>query len=249
MTRFRSVATLGLIAPLALGLAACDSADETASIAGEPVEAVAAPEGTSWSETVSVTDKGGYLVGNPDAPISLVEYGSLTCPACAAFSIQGSEKLHKEYIDSGRVKFEFRSFVIHGALDLVLTRMLDCGAPEAAVPMADQIWSNLPQIQQRAFADQGALEGAMSLPEDQRFVAFAQAADLYDFFAARGLSRDQAASCLADFKSMQDLAAYSQSYSQDDGINKTPTFVINGQQIDESAWADVEAALQRAGAR
>ena len=250
MTFLRRIALATLAAPLALGLAACNSgAEGEGSLSGEPVAAVPAPEGTTWSDTVTVTDMGGYAVGNPDAPIKLIEYGSLTCPGCAAFSTQASVPLHEEYINSGRVNFEFRSFIIHGPLDLVLTRLIGCGSPEAAVPLADQIWANLGQIQQRAYQDQAALEAALALPENQRFVAFADAAGLYDFFAARGLSTDQARACLADFASLENLANLSQRYANEEKITKTPTFVLNGQEITESGWEGVEAALQRAGAR
>ena len=196
-----------------------------------------------------MTELGGYSVGNPDAPIKLIEYGSLTCPACAAFSTQGSVPLHEKYINSGRVNFEFRSFIIHGPLDHVLTRLIGCGSPEAAVPLADQIWANLGPIQQRAYQNQPALEAALGLPEDQRFVAFAEAAGIYDFFASRGLSTDQAKACLADFASLEKLANLSQRYANEEKVSKTPTFVLNGQEIEESAWDGVEAALQRAGAR
>lgn len=250
MTFLRRIALATFAAPLALGLAGCNSGTEAeGGLTGEPVAEVAPPAGKTWSDTVAVTELGGYSVGNPEAPIKLIEYGSLTCPACAAFSTQGSVPLHEEYINSGRVNFEFRSFIIHGPLDLVLTRLIGCGSPEAAVPLADQIWANLGPIQQRAYQNQPALEAALGLPEDQRFVAFAEAAGLYDFFASRGLSTDQAKACLADFASLEKLANLSQRYANEEKVSKTPTFVLNGQEIQESAWDGVEAALQRAGAR
>lgn len=250
MTLLRRIALATLAAPLALGLAACNSGTEAdGGLSGEPVAEVAPPEGKTWSDVVTVTDMGGYAVGNPNAPIKLIEYGSLTCPGCAAFSAQASVPLHEKYINSGRVNFEFRSFIIHGPLDLVLTRLIGCSSPEAAVPLADQIWANLGPIQQRAYQDQGAMEAALALPEDQRFVAFAQATGVYDFFAARGISADQAKTCLADFASLEKLANLSQRYANEENITKTPTFVLNGQIIDESSWDQVEAALQRAGAR
>lgn len=246
MIRFRMLA----LAPLAaLALSACGGTDETALPAGEPVAEVPAPEGSNWRETVQLTDRGGYLVGNPDAPIKLVEYGSLTCPGCAAFSRTAVEPLLNDYVGSGRVSFEFRSFIIHGPLDLVLTRLISCGPKESAVPLAEQIWSNLAEIQQKAYADQNALEATLQLPEEQRFVAFAQQAQLYDFFAARGISRDQAATCLADFGEMKRLADLSQSYASEDGINSTPSFVLNGATVTDGSWDALEAALQRAGAR
>lgn len=250
MTTIRKIALATLAAPLALGLAACSSEEDAgAAVAGEPIAAIPAPEGQQWTDTVAVTDKGGFLLGNPNAPIKLVEYGSLTCPGCAAFSAAASESISQDYVNSGRVSFEFRSFIIHGPLDLALTALINCGPKEAAHPLSDQIWANLPAIQQRAYADQGALERSLQLPEGERFVAFADAAGLYDFFSARGLSEAQARTCLADFENLTKLAEHSQGYAQDDGISRTPTFSLNGKVLDESSWNDIEAALQRAGAR
>ena len=69
MIRLRTFA----LAPLAaLALSACDKTEEAALPAGEPIAKVVAPEGSSWRETVQLTDRGGYLVGNPEAPIKLV---------------------------------------------------------------------------------------------------------------------------------------------------------------------------------
>ena len=81
------------LAPLA-ALAACNSADEaaTGSVESEPVEAVAAPEGQSWSQIVTQTEQGGYLMGNPDAPIKLVEYGALSCSHCADFAENAGDR-------------------------------------------------------------------------------------------------------------------------------------------------------------
>jgi len=236
--------------PLALGLAACGSSEEgEAALDSEPVAEVPAPDGQSWSEVATITDRNGYLVGNPDAPIKLVEYGSLTCPGCAAFSQQASEPLMNDYVDSGRVNFEFRSFAIHGPIDLALTALIDCGSPEQAVPLADQIWANLPTILEPVQQPQAQLDAALNLPPDQRFVAFAETAGLLDFFAARGVSRDQARTCLANADRLSEIAEYSDSYGSQDEIGGTPTFVLNGQQLDANSWNAVEGALQRAGAR
>ena len=238
-----------LAAPLVLALAACGSKEDATATQGEPVAAVPAPAGTEWRETVKVTPEGGYLLGNPEAPIKLVEYGSLTCPACAAFANTGAEKLKNDYVNSGRVSFEFRSMLIHGTMDLVLTRMISCGSPEAVHPLADQVWANLDQILPAAQANAAALDQALKLPENQRFVAFAQQAGLFDFFASRGVSTDQAKQCLADFPAMEKLAETLQKSAQEDNVTQTPTFFLNGNKLEESRWTDVEGTLQRAGAR
>lgn len=246
----RTFALTAIALPLALGIAACSSEDDTdAAVSSEPVAAVPAPEGQTWTETATITDRNGYLVGNPDAPIKLIEYGSLTCPACAAFSVEGSEDLLNDYVDTGRVSYEFRSFAIHGPIDLALTALIDCGSPEQAVPLADQIWANVGTILQPVQERSQQLDADLRLPEDQRFVAFAETAGLLDFFASRGISRDQARTCLADSKRLSELAAYSESYGTQDNIRGTPTFFLNGTQIDGTSWTAVEAALQRAGAR
>ncbi|GGD47108.1 thioredoxin domain-containing protein [Erythrobacter arachoides] len=251
MSPSRRFALALLAAPLTLALAACgDEADGEAALVGEPVAAAPAPAGSSWSEQAVRTEAGGWQVGNPDAPIKLVEYGSLTCPACGQFSVDGAEALQRDYIDTGRVSFEFRSFMIHGVPDLVLTRMLECGAVTSAVPLADQVWQSMMAGTPPFDTTNGAaLEQANALPEAQRLVALADAAGTLDFFAARGISKDQAATCLADFEAAQALSEKTQAAAEGDSVTRTPTFFINGRQIEESSWTGVEAALQRAGAR
>ncbi len=249
MTMFRRIAFAAFAAPLALGPSACNSGEEDTVAASEPIAPISAPEGTQWTDTTTVSDDGGYILGNPEAPIKLVEYGSLTCPACAAFSVEGAAKLEEDYVNSGRVSYEFRSVLIHGAADLVLTKLVTCGAKEAVHPLANQVWANLNPILDGIQANTAALEGAMGLPEEQRLPAYAEAGGLYEFFSARGLSRDQAESCLADFDAVQALAEQTEAAARRDEVERTPTFFLNGRQLEETRWEDVEPALQRAGAR
>ena len=83
MTIRAAVATL---AALALGLSACDKASDSATGApsanSTPIAKIAPPAGKSWADTVTVTPEGGYLMGNPDAPIKLIEFGALSCSHC-----------------------------------------------------------------------------------------------------------------------------------------------------------------------
>lgn len=247
MTILRRLTFAALAAPLALGLAACgsDAPDGEVPEAAK-VENVAPPAGTTWSNTAVVTPESGYMIGNPDAPIKVVEYGSLTCPACAVFAQEGFEALRNDYVDSGRVSFEFRSFLIHGPPDLVLTRLSECGPPEAVIPRADQVWLNIETI---VPSFQNADQNTLNLPPEQRFVAYAEGAGILDFFAKLGLNRDEARTCLADTKAIDRLAKASQDNSQKDGVDRTPTFLVNGRKVDASRWAELEPILQRAGAR
>ena len=233
----------------ALALVACGSeADDAGDISGEPIAAIPAPEGTEWRDMVTVTEADGYVVGNPEAPIKLIEYGSLTCGACANFAATGVQPLKEKYVNTGVVSFELRN-QIHNGIDLVMARMVRCGSPEAFHPLADQVWANLTPILQQAQSNPQALEAAMQLPENERFVQVAQTTGLLDFFAARGLSADQARTCLADAESVQAIAERSNEQSEELGVTGTPTFFINGRKIDSNSWAALEPLLQKAGAR
>lgn len=251
MLRLRRTLSLALAAPLALALAACgdQAATEGGSAQAAPVAAVPAPAGTAWRDVVTVTEADGYLMGNPNAPIKLIEYASLTCPACAAFSREGAEKLKEEYVNSGRVSFELRN-QIHGPHDLALATLVRCGDDQAFHPLADQIWANLETVLAPIMSNQPAVEQALTLPPQQRLVSLAQIGGFYDFFASRGISEDQARTCLADSAAYTRIADNSTRQSQELEITGTPTFLINGRKLDGvGGWAQLEPALQRAGAR
>lgn len=248
MTTLRRIAFTALAAPLALALAACGSNGEDEVAEGDPIDPIAAPEGTQWTDTVTITEYDGYMLGNPDAPIKVVEYASLTCPACAAFATNGAEELKSEYVNSGRVSFELRN-QIHGPHDLALATLARCGTKEAFHPLADQVWTNLESVLTPIIENSGAVEQALTLPPEQRLVQVAQIGNYFDFFAARGLSADQARQCLADEAAYTKIAENSANQSREFGVEGTPTFFINGRKVDANSWTSIEPLIQAAGAR
>jgi protein-disulfide isomerase len=258
MTVLRSLAFATLAAPLALALAACGSKDDAAPAAaptGEALAAVPAPAGKMWSDVVSATPDGGMRMGNPEAPLKLIEYGSLSCPHCAKLSQDGGTTLVDKYVNSGRVSYEFRSFPIHGVIDVPLTMMVRCADPAAFFPLVEQIYANQEALMTRAEAGNAQAQAASDLPTAQRFPALADAFGLTEWFAARGLAKDQAHACLADASAAEKIAKEGQAWSED-GINQTPSLVLNGQLLENvSTWAangsnpGLESTLQNAGAR
>lgn len=249
MTNLRRIALAALASPLALGLAACNSgSEEPGELSGEPIAAVPAPVGQSWVDVVAKTEEGGYRLGNPEAPIKLVEYASHTCGACANFAATGSVALEEKYVPTGVVSYEVRT-LIRDPLDMTITVLARCGAPEAFHPRANQAWAALGQFGQTLNANAAAMEAAMTAPEDQRFVQIAQAAGLIDWFAERGLSRDQAQTCLSDSAAIRALADQSQAQADELDITGTPTFILNGRKLDVNQWPQLEPLLQQAGAR
>ena len=114
----RRIALALAAAPLALGLAACSKdASETAVPSGAPLAKVAPPAGKAWSDVAVVTPDGGYQMGNPQAPIKLVEFGALSCSHCAEFSEKASAEIRDNFVASGRVSYELR-FMMNNFLDI-----------------------------------------------------------------------------------------------------------------------------------
>src|SRR3546814_14306714 len=97
----RTLALLFAAAALPLGIAAVPAAQAEAA--------------KDWTKTVARTPEGGFRVGNPDAPVKLVEYGSLTCDHCAHFAEEATPKLLGQYVRSGRVSIEFPNLLRHPA--------------------------------------------------------------------------------------------------------------------------------------
>ncbi|MBU7579970.1 MAG: thioredoxin domain-containing protein [Porphyrobacter sp.] len=242
--------SLPLIALAPLMLAACggDAASDGGAITGEALPAIAAPAGTKWADTVTVTPEGGYLIGNPDAPLKLVEYASHTCSHCAEFAQTGKQTLKDKYVASGVVSFEQRETFLN-SFDLVIASLAQCGTKEQFQPLSDQVWQNLPAVFQGLQGNPQAIDAAAQLPLNQRFIATAQATGLIEFFAARGVSADQARTCLADSTKIDALVKQVEANNTKDKVTGTPTFFLNGKKIDGTTWEVVEPALQRAGAR
>lgn len=242
--------SLPLIALAPLMLAACGddaTADGTAA-SSEPLPAVAAPAGTSWVDTVAVTPEGGYRIGNPDAPIKLVEYASHTCSHCAEFSQAGKPTLKDKYVASGVVSFEQRQTFLN-PYDVVIAGLATCGAKEQMQPLSDQVWQNLPAVFQGLQSNPQAVEAAGALPINQRFAAIAEVTGLIEFFAARGVSADQARTCLTDAPRIEALVKQVEANNAKDNVTGTPTFFLNGKRVEGTTWEMVEPQLQRAGAR
>lgn len=252
MSSFRRIALATVAAPAALALSACngDSAagDESGIEEGEPIAAIEAPEGEAWVDMAAETPEGGFVVGNPEAPIKLIEYASHTCPGCGAFSAEAKGPLKDKYISTGVVSFEVRNLIRDG-LDLTIAQLARCGEPASFQPLADQAWAGLNDIYATAQENGAAMAAAEQADESVRYVQIAEASGLFDFFAARGVAKDQATACLSDPAKATEIFERSRTQADELNVQATPTFFINGKNIGSHSWADLEPILQRAGAR
>lgn len=245
MTPTRRLTALALAAPLTLAIAACDDEAE-GTVEGETIAPIPAPEGETWTDVITVSDADGFVMGNPDAPLKLIEYASHTCGGCANFAATGKPGL-QEYVASGTLSFEQRNLV-RDPIDLAIATLVRCGPDQNVQVLSDQAWDNLEETFASVQQNSSQYEAAGELPVDQRFIQIAQAAGLIDFFAARGLSADQQRQCLSDTAMIEQIANNSSEQAEELGINATPTFILNDRVLDVNAWSDLEPVLQRAGA-
>ena len=235
-----------LVLPLALNACSKDGTGTPAAPAS-PVAAVAAPSGQNWTDVVSRTAE-GTIVGNPNAPIKVVEYGSRLCPVCGAFARDGFESL-MNYVKSGKVSFEYREFLVHGAPDVPPALLGNCADKAAFFPILEQMYQSqegfLNKLQAMTPAQQQQLQTAK--PVDA-IKMMAQQMGLIDFAKQRGIPEAKAMQCLGDMSQIDRWTKQTQDKGADGTVTGTPTLLINGKKTDVSSWGQFEPLLKAAGA-
>jgi protein-disulfide isomerase len=186
-------------------------------------------------------------MGNPDAPVKLVEYASLTCGACARFAEEGFPAIVDQYVKSGRVSFEMRNFVRDPA-DLAAAMLSRCSGPAPYFQLSEQMfaaqqdWLGKLQAMPPALAQQlQSAQPAQVVPQ------IAEQAGLVQFVRVRGVPAERAQACLSDQASLQKLVDIGATAGREHDVTGTPTFLINNRKVDEAAnWATLEPKLKRA---
>jgi protein-disulfide isomerase len=243
---------LSLAALPALLLAGCGggAGSGNSTTAAGPVAAKAAPAGQKWEDMVAATPEGGMRMGNPDAPLKIVEYGARTCPHCARFDAEGFPALKSGLIASGKVSYEFRDYPVHDSLDIGPILLGHCVEPAQFFPMLDQMMKNqqtlLANTDKITPADQASLQGK-SANEVATFLA--EKLGYLDFVKQRGVPEAKARACLADKGSLDMLVKNLQVATDQYQVRSTPTFILNGKKLDDvDTWEKLEPALKAAGA-
>lgn len=247
MTKPFAVLTAALA--LVLTLSACGEKKDAAATVEKvaPGANVPPPAGKQWSDMVAETPEMGVVMGNPEAPAKLVEYGSYTCPHCADFTAEAGEPLRK-MVNTGRLSYEYRSF-LRDPYDLVMALLARCGGAEPFFPMTEQLFANQADFFAKAQAiDPKFAEAALKQPPAQRFITLGAATGLIDFAKQRGIPEAKAKQCLADGKTTDSIVAKAQEGAKQYDITGTPTFVLNGTVVDGAAnWEVLRAKLTEAG--
>lgn len=157
------------------------------------------------------------ILGDADAPVTVVEYASFTCPHCATFHENTFKKLRSEYIDTGKVKFIFRE-VYFDRFGLWAGMVARCGGEQRYFGMTDLIFSK-------------QSEWAKGEPADI-------VAGLKKLGLSAGLSDEQLDACLQDAEMAQALVALYEKNAEADNVRATPSFIINGEAYSNMGYDD-----------
>jgi protein-disulfide isomerase len=165
---------------------------------------------------------GDEVLGDEKAPVTIIEYASMTCPHCAHFALTTFPQLKEKYIDTGKVKYILREFpfdpIAAGAF--MLARC--AGGKEKYYAMVDLL-----------FRTQATW--AVDHPLQPMLATVKQA----------GFTEDKFKACLADQKVLDAIENVRDRAQKVFGVNSTPTFFINGQKsVGALSFEDMEKLIQ-----
>lgn len=162
-------------------------------------------------------------IGNPDAPVTVIEYASFTCPHCASFHGGPFKQLKADYIDTGKINFVYRE-VYFDRYGLWASAIARCAGPDRFFGIADLIYDG-----QSTWSRAG--EPAAIVEELRKIGRLA------------GLDGDTLEACLQDGEKLRTLVAWYQQNAEADDIRSTPSFVINGEKHGNMSYADMAELL------
>jgi protein-disulfide isomerase len=232
-----------MLAALALGAAAVIVPQAVAAPAPQGARKPATR--IDWSAQVRPTPEGGFVMGNPFAPVKLVEYGSLTCGHCADFAHQAMTPLMQNYVQSGVVSFEYRNFILNG-VDVAASLVARCGGAATFFPVADKLYATQDKWMDRVSALTDAQKATLNaLPEAERLGHLAETVGITALAAQHGITPAQSKRCLNDQAAFDELGRMSEAASAL-GVQGTPTFFLNGRNIGPHDWSSLEPILREA---
>ncbi|GIX12391.1 MAG: thiol-disulfide oxidoreductase [Paracoccaceae bacterium] len=166
------------------------------------------------------------VLGSPDAPVEIIEYASMTCPHCARFHVEVLPKLKAEYIEPGKVRLVLRE-VYFDRFGLWATMVARCGGATRYFGIVDEIFRT-----QKHWARAG--DDAAVARELRRIGRLAN------------LTEEELNACLSDQEFANALVRRYQEQARRDGIDSTPTFLINGQKTPNLPWEDLKSRIDAA---
>ena len=156
------------------------------------------------------------VLGDPNAPVTIIEYASFTCPHCKNFHEGTFKKLKKNYIDEGKVKFILRD-VFFDRYGLWAAMVARCDNTEKFYGIVEEIF--------RRQAEWTKGEEDIQIANNLRKIGL-----------SIGMDSDTIGECLSDGDMAQALVNEYQKNAEKDKISSTPSFLINGEKIKKSSY-------------
>jgi protein-disulfide isomerase len=206
-----------------------------------------------WTRTVVAMPSGGFRMGNPKAPVALIEYGSMICPHCRRFDEAGVTPLISKYVKTGKVSYEFRNYLLN-ALDIPASLIARCNGAKSFFPLTRALFKDqVSWIRKVQAVPKAQFDSLDSMPPEKAVATVAGFAGLPQWAAARGVPRAKSAQCLANTAEIDRLVKMtSDATTEFPGFSGTPTFVINGKMVDlgriaeNEVWPTLEKKLNEA---
>jgi protein-disulfide isomerase len=198
-----------------------------AGIASARADGGLAPRLVADTKTVLAVTPDDRVLGDPKAPITIVEYASLNCPHCAHFALDVLPKLKPKWIDSGKAKLVLRDFPLDQKA-LKAAMITRCAPPDRYYGFVDTFMK--------------AQSGWVNQPD--YLETLSRLAKL------GGMSQKQFDTCLKN-QALEDKLAESRLVAdQELGVDSTPTFFINGRKFTGDPSVDaIDQALSNLSAK
>lgn len=207
-------------------------ADETAKPAEtETNEAADAPDAEGGDLASKGYALGDIVLGDPEAPVEIIEYASLTCPHCASFHTDAFPKIKADYIDTGKAKLIFRE-VYFDQFGLWATMIARCGGEQGY----HDIMGRFLERQRDWYSSHVAAFNQTKNPEPI-------IGDMMKIGRLSGLSNERMNACLSDQGLLERLVKDFQTTTTADGVRSTPTFFVEGEEVKGAVSADAMAAV------
>lgn len=205
------------------------------SVAGLATQALAVdvPESSGKVDMAKVLQPGPLpemAIGDEKAPVTIVEYMSMTCPHCAHFHATTFDAIKEKYVDTGKARFILREFPFDpvATAAFMLARCNPAKPAELSAPSEYFAMVSMLFKQQRAWAAPADGNVRAALLQNAKLAGFTQ-----ESFTA----------CLTNQKLLDDVNATMKRGADEFGVNSTPTFIINGNRYSGDMSVEAMSAL------
>ena len=148
-----------------------------------------------------------FYIGEPEAPVTIIEYASMSCSHCADFHNETLDDLKSEYIDTGKVKFVFRDFPFNYPA-LAGSMILSCVPEDVRYDYMNALYK---------------LQKNWVMRDHSK-----TRSELYKIMQSGGMQQDEFDACLSDINLENDILEGVMNAQREFNINRTPSFIVNG---------------------